>query len=144
MSCFPSCFPENFEKDILPFNAHYEDKNVYRIMKKGYIDRDGFISTFEEIKRGMIPPKNKLNDLDNPSLYGTSCEEDLSRLSYVLKILSGHHPAAIIAKGTIHSSCGPWQITSERTGGSSTHVDWWVYDDSLPQEYFMEIEDNET
>lgn len=144
MSQYPSCFPKNFETKILPKNIHWEEKMVYRVIKKGYIDRDGFISTFEEIRRGLIPPSSKLKDLNNPSLYSTSCNEQISELKYVLELLSGHHPAAIIAKGTIHSSCGPWQLTSERTGVVGTHIDWWVYENSSPQEYFTEVSYDET
>ena len=143
MNQYPSCFPDDFETNILPEGVHLEEKFVYRIMKKGYVDRDGFIGTYEEIQRKLIPPGNKLKNLKNPGLYATSCNEQLSDAKYVLKILSGHHPAAVIAQGSIHPSCGPWQLTSERTGESSTHVDWWVYEHSQPQSYF-EVNDDET
>lgn len=144
MNQYPSCFPDDFEQNILPKGANYSEKAVYRVMKKGYIDREGFISTYEEIKRGLIPPGNKLTDLKDPSLYSTSCNVELSDAQYILGLLSGHHPTSVIAQGTIHPQCGPWQLTSERTGGTNSHVDWWVYDKSNPQTYFREVNENET
>lgn len=38
MSKYPKCFPENFEKDILPKDARNEEIEVYRIMKTGKIE----------------------------------------------------------------------------------------------------------
>ena len=57
---YPECFPGNFETEILPKGAKEESRPVYRVMKNGTIDREGFISTYEEIQRELIPPKKKL------------------------------------------------------------------------------------
>ncbi len=54
-----------------------------------------------------------------------------------------HHPKASIAKGETEGSCGPCQLTSEREPRTDTHVDWWVYEESEPQEYFKEVDGNE-
>lgn len=144
MNQYPSCFPDDFEQKILPQNVHLSKKEVYRVMKKGYIDREGFFSTYEEIMRGLIPPGDKLKRPNDPSLYSTSCNMELSDAQYILGILSGHHPAPVIVHGTIHPECGPWQLTSERTGRTDSHVDWWVYDKAEPQMYFREVKGNET
>ena len=45
---YPECFPGNFETEILPKGAKEESRPVYRVMKSGTIDREGFISTYEE------------------------------------------------------------------------------------------------
>ena len=50
MSKFPECFPEDFEENILPKGARKENKSVYRVIKYGTINRDGFIGTYEEIQ----------------------------------------------------------------------------------------------
>ena len=60
MSKYPECFPENFEKDILPEGTKEQNKSVYRVIKYGTINRDGFIGTFEEIQRGLISRKMNL------------------------------------------------------------------------------------
>ena len=61
MKKYPKCFPDNFETEILPEDAKEENKSVYRIIKSGIIDRDSFISTYEEMERGLIPRKKKLD-----------------------------------------------------------------------------------
>ena len=55
MKKYPKCFPENFETEILPEGAKEENKSVYRIIKKGQIDRDSFISTYEEMQSCYMP-----------------------------------------------------------------------------------------
>ena len=46
MGKYPECFPEDFEERILPKGAKPENKQVYRIIKSGIIDRDSFIKSW--------------------------------------------------------------------------------------------------
>lgn len=144
MKSYPSCFPKNFTTDILPDSIHMEDKFVYRVMKKGFIDREGFISTCEEVVRGLRP-HNWRDDPADPSYYSTSCNEELKDAMRVVSLLSGNHPKSIVVQGVIKANeCGPWQLTEERTGKKEdSHIDWWVYEDSNPEKYFSEISENE-
>ena len=139
---YPECFPENFETDILPKDAKRENKSVYRVIKFGTIDRNGFIGTYEEIQRGLIPPKKRMN-LDDPGLYSTSCNMKYSEAEYALNMFMRHYPKPFIAKGETEGSCGPCQLTSEREKRSDTHVDWWIYEDTEPQIYFSEVSNSE-
>mgnify|MGYP003097664552 FL=1 len=139
---YPECFPGNFETEILPKGAKEESRPVYRVMKSGTIDREGFISTYAEIQRGLIPPKKKLR-WNRPEIYSTSCNMDYSEAQYTLDMFMRHHPKAIIAKGQTEGSCGPSQLTSEREERTDTHVDWWVYQDSEPQNFFREVKKDE-
>lgn len=139
---YPECFPENFETDILPKDAKKENKSVYRVIKFGTIDRNGFIGTYEEIQRGLIPPKKRMN-LDDPGLYSTSCNMKYSEAEYALNMFMRHYPKPFIAKGETEGSCGPCQLTSEREKRSDTHVDWWIYEDTEPQIYFSEVSNSE-
>ena len=84
---YPECFPGNFETEILPKGAKEESRPVYRVMKSGTIDREGFISTYEEIQRGLIPPKKKLR-WNRPEIYSTSCNMDYSEAQYALESTS--------------------------------------------------------
>lgn len=144
MKNYPKCFPENFATEILPDNAKLENKTVYRIIKSGKIDRDGFLSTFEEIKNGSIPPGRKIKNLQDPSLYSTSCNMDYSEAKHLLEIFMRHNPTPIIAIGETEKTCGPCQLTSDRIPDrTDSHVDWWIFDDSAPQLYFREVKDNE-
>ena len=142
MKKYPECFPENFETDILPKDAKKENKSVYRVIKFGTIDRNGFIGTYEEIQRGLIPPKKRMN-LDDPGLYSTSCNMKYSEAEYALNMFMRHYPKPFIAKGETEGSCGPCQLTSEREKRSDTHVDWWIYEDTEPQIYFSEVSNSE-
>lgn len=142
MNKFPDCFPDNFETEILPEGATSENKPVYRVIKYGITNRDSYIGTYEEICRGLIPPKKRMNKYD-PGLYSTSCNIEYSEAEYALNMFMRHHPKAIIAKGETVETCGPCQLTSEREERDDTHVDWWIYKDAEPQIYFSEVGDNE-
>lgn len=142
MKKYPECFPENFETDILPEGAKKEIKAVYRVIKYGTINRDSFIGTYEEIQRGLIPPKKKMN-LKDPGLYSTSCNIEYSEAEYALNMFMRHYPRPFIAKGETEATCGPCQLTAEREERDDTHVDWWLYEETEPQTYFSEVIDNE-
>lgn len=142
MKKFPECFPENFETDILPEEAKEENKSVYRVIKYGSINRESFISTYEEMQRKLIPRKKRM-DLNEPGIYSTSCNMKYDEAEYALNIFMRHHPKAFIARGETEGTCGPCQLTSEREKRSDSHVDWWIYEESQPQTYFKEVAENE-
>lgn len=113
---------------------------MYRVIKSGIIDRSGFLSTYEEIREGLIPPKKNVS-ADDPKLYSTSCNIKMSEAEYVLDIFMRHHPPAIISKGKTKAVCGPNQLTSEREKDvKTTHVDWWIYKHANPQLYFEKVD----
>lgn len=140
---YPDCFPDNFETDILPKEAGNDEKDVYRIIKSGIIDKQGFLSTYEEIKKGLIPDKIKKGriSLNDPKLYSTSCIVEMSEAEYALDLFMRHNPPAIISKGKTKAVCGPNQLTSEREKNvKTTHVDWWIYKHANPQLYFKKVD----
>lgn len=143
MNKYPECFPDNFEKEILPKDVKYENKSVYRIIKYGKIDREGFIGTYEEVQRGLRPLPKRGMDLNDPGTYSTSCNMEYSEAEYMLDVFMRHHPRAFIAKGVTEATCGPSQLTSEREEREDTHVDWWIYKDANPQNYFKEVTEDE-
>ncbi len=143
MKLYPECFPEDFESSILPAGAKKERKSVYRIIKSGKLDRNSFISTYEEMERKLIPPKRNVN-LQDPGLYSTSCNIEYEEAEYALNIFMRHYPKPFIAKGVTEVSCGPCQLTSEREKHrADSHVDWWIYEKSTPQLYFKEVSNDE-
>lgn len=139
MSKYPDCFPENFERDILPKGAKPVNRHVYRLIKSGKIDRSGFLSTFEEVKSGAVPPPKRGLDLSAPETYSTSCFEDYQDIEYLLDIFMRHYPRVFVAEGETHASCGPSQRTSERRKKEDSHVDWWIYNDAEPHKFFKEV-----
>lgn len=99
---FPDCFPENFKTKILPQEAKEQDlQQVYRISKTGTIDENTFISTFEEVQKG-IRPHCKTDDLNDPSFYSTSCCLSFERASYLLNLIMRHVPSPKILKRRYH------------------------------------------
>lgn len=142
MSKYPDCFPENFELEILPKEAKEENRAVYRIIKYGSINRDSFLSTYEEIQAGLMPPRKIIN-LNDPGIYSTSTFIEYSEAQYILSLIMRHEPKAFIAEGETEGACGPSQLTSERNQKATTHVDWWIYKDSQPQKYFKKGKNDE-
>lgn len=140
---YPKCFPPDFETRILPKGAKKENIAVYRVIKYGTINRDGFLSTFEEVKRRLIPQGKR--DMNAPGTYSTSCNIDRCDAEYALSMFMRHHPKAFIAIGKTEATCGPCQRTREREPDRDTHshVDWWIYEDAEPQKYFNEDKTDE-
>ena len=140
MGKYPDCFPDNFEKDILPDGAQENSRRVYRIIKYDEkISRRNFMSTYEEVQLKLMPKPKRYNE-NEPSTYSTSCNTELSKIRYFLGLCMKHRPRAFIAVGTTDGSCGVSQLTSERTKSNGGHVDWWVYADAEPQIYFEKVE----
>lgn len=135
MRAYPDCFPDNFDREILPKEVKYENKPVYRIIKYGTINRDAFISSYEEVLKGLRPAPKIGIDLGDPGTYSTSCNMKYSEAEYMLNVFMRHY----IAKGITECRCVPCQLTSEREERSDTHVDWWIYKDANPQNYFEKV-----
>ncbi len=117
-----------FSPQELPF----QEIPVFRICKSGTVDRDAFLTTYEETRQGLRPRPRKDNrwseDVLNPSTYSTSCNLTYESAERVLDVLTRHHPPAVIAKGTASSALGPVQKTVDRTHNpkDENHVDWWL------------------
>ena len=144
MGEYPDIFPDNFESDILPKDAKALDRKVFRIMKQGKIDRDGFLSTFEEIKLGKMPMPKRGIDINDPGTYSTSCYENYNELQYILKLVMKHHPRPIIVGGVTKGDCGLSQLTRERVLEKvDSLVDWWIFKNALPHNFFRKVDENE-
>lgn len=93
----------------------------------------------EKLQKGYIPPLKRNQNLNDPGIYSTSCYIKYSDAAYWLKVFMRHYPKPCIAEGRTEHSCGPCQLTSEREKRQDTHVDWWIYDESKPHQYFKEV-----
>lgn len=131
---FPSFFPEN----IIPEDAEYREEKVYRICRWGKIDKDAFISTYEEYIRGNI--QNKDLDLSDPGTYSTSTFFNKRDARGILKCITRYKPAAIVALGKTNPEYGPIQVTKNRTGQKNSHVDWWLFEQADPSDEFEEVD----
>lgn len=137
---FPSCFPVDFEEKLLPKDLpDIELSPVYRICTTGKIQKNSFLSTYEE---DLMNPNRKRHSLNDPGTFGTSVFMTPQTTKNALKCLTRHHPEAYIIIGTASSSLGPVQETYNRTHNKrdKDHVDWWLYADSDPSHIFKRYE----
>lgn len=145
---FPDCFPDDFKDNILPQDARPEELTVYRGCKTGIIDKNTFLSSYEEIIiKGIdtLSPNDKKKyekNLKKPGFYGTSCFLDLEELKDIMDSAWQRHKDAKILIGTMKCEDGLSQQTINRTAGCmrKSHVDWWLYKNSDPSTYFKEVE----
>jgi len=145
---FPNCFPTDFREKILPKGAAEQKLEVYRVCKWGRIERQAFLSTYEETELGLRPPKRGDNKAiekwrNNPGTYSTSCNVEYYEACRVLDLFMRNYPEPIISKGEIQPDLGPSQLTKERGGEDNSHVDWWIYKDTEPHMSFEEVESDE-
>lgn len=142
---FPSCFPPNFETDILPSGLPDIELDVFRVCTNGVIDKNTFRSTYEEIIAGNKPkPYNWAKKIADPSTYSVSCNNTLDGVKNALKCLVLHFPDLFIIIGHASSKMGPLQKTADRVVSypDQSHFDWWLYLDSDPSPNFKRYEES--
>lgn len=106
---------------------------VYRVAKRGKLDRDAFVSTYEEIISRQIPDDDVKYPKDKVGTYATSVYTDIApcrKFIHCLKRsvrLRKEYPFPIIIQG--RTSYGLTQKTCEREENypDKLHVDWWIY-----------------
>ena len=136
---YPDCFPENFEKNILPKGAKAQNLEVYHILLFGNLDKVNFLSSYE-LDLLHLTKHNKPLDQSKPGTYSTSCFIDKKDADYYLELLGRHHPKAKLSKGRTEPSCGLSQITKEREPKRiDSHVDWWLYKNNNAHTFFEEV-----
>lgn len=147
MPKFPSCFPDNFAEEILPKEATEEAHLGYRVAKYGLDVPASFVSTYEErIIEGKPVGRLKAN------LFSTSLFDSPEYIKHILSITmqDDEHPKpkACIVKGFTDPSCGPslvgeYKPRKTRNGPVyCRHIDWWIYEDARPWEYFEKVGDD--
>lgn len=141
---YPECFPDNFEESILPKLDNVEPIEVFRAIRHVEICRDDFLSTHEMVLLGKRPSMPD-DDVNCATYYSTSCNIEHKRLKKILSVFMIDDPRAFIATGLTAVECGPSKKTcdwcSQHKG--KTHVDWWIYRDSNPEDYFRKGDDVE-
>lgn len=142
MSRFPSCFPFDFAKKILPQGLPPLKLDVFRVCTNGTINKDSFLSTFEMVLSGAKPePWDWEEQKKEPGAYSVSCNETLEGAQKPLTCLVKHYPAAFLIHGTASSELGPMQRSKDRDPQypSPDHIDWWLYADSDPSASFSPV-----
>ena len=139
MSRFPDCFPEDFESRILPKDAEYGDKVLYRLALHGINSPDSYVPTIIDDERNNMPRRKAPGYLDKPSTYSTSCCIDYEHALDLKDNTFRNKPWAEIAVGYITSEQGPTKTNRERG-----HVDWWIYRDVKPELLFRKAASDDT
>lgn len=138
---FPDCFPDNFQKDILPQGLSPAKFPVYRLCLNGILNREAFLSTYELVHLGLRPKSEDWEErLNDPGTYSTSCFKKRRDIANNLKVMKRHHPSPIVVYGMATSDYGPLQETKERIPTKSSHVDWWLFKKADPSSDFEEVE----
>lgn len=66
--------------------------------------------------------------------YSTSCFKELKDIKRILNSMAKSTPQQIVAKGVTTPECGPCLESS-----SNSHVHWWLYKNSHPENSFTKI-----
>ena len=130
--------PDDIKDNILNDDEVKDVKyNVYRVAKTGKIEEDTFDSTYEEIKKEIIPCFNK--KLEEIGTYSTSTHIDKRDSLKFLKLQKKKYsPPACLIYGEI--SYGKTRYIPEKTHNS--HVDWWIFEgckQKIIEENFFKI-----
>lgn len=136
---FPSCFPPYFAEKILPQGLPPLELDVFRVCTNGKISKESFLSTFEEVHRGLRKPlRNWERSLNKATTYSVSCSVTITPLRDILKCVV----QSILICGKASSALGPLAKTKDWNHGSTNenHVDWWLYEDSDPSPLFSQVE----
>jgi len=130
-------FPDYFNRFELPAGAHEESITVYRACKSHKCDQDSFTPTFEEQGYQYLEGQSE----KDPSVYSLSTVETPKDIKRFVNINSEYKKPYKIAKGCTNPVHGLVQRTKERTHKKTSHVDWWLYENSTPYQDFQIIDD---
>ena len=142
MGTFSIFFPKDFAESILPKDITSESYFGYRVAKYGLDCPMSYASWFEDkIIEGQ--PKAQSRDAKQ---YSTSLfdKPDYPRFILSLVMRDGTKPRACLVKGYTVPECGPSKIGRVEPHKTRNgviycrHIDWWVYEESHPWEYFEE------
>ena len=131
---FPSYLPQNLlEREL--HNIEETEVEVYRVCKYGFIDKS-FVTTYKEVHSSDKPlPKNY--DENDISTYSMSCfkkERDVKRIFRLFK-KHDEYKDICMSIGKTKSEIGVVRFSKKYS-----HVDFWLYDNVKPIEYFSKIE----
>ena len=149
-------FPENYPVDlydriIQDGGANNKFSKVYRIASYGIIDRDAFLSTFEEYNLNNT-------DLVNRDVYLASLQKDYDIGEYsvsffekqrdarrILKLKKRYHDGPVLIFGPILPEHGLSIRTKDSTNpnrnkSSDSHIDLWKYE-NIDMSNLFEVEE---
>ena len=152
---FPEGYPVNLLTLIIEDGAEDKAINVFRVCRTGKVNRDAFLSTFQDAQKKASNNTNENTTIVNRDVaifdtskidigdFSTSCFDDLMPVRRIINNMQKSTPQQIIAKGITSPDCGLSMKTLNSKSKRSKrrndpHVDWWIYKDATPEIYFKE------
>lgn len=135
-------FPAYMESIELPECAKEQEITVYRACRTGKIEKDSFLNTYEENGNQILNhPGLEENDPQHFSMSTYAKVKELKRFCSTNQ--KKYQPPYLLAKGITKGICGVSCFTNEWKKKKGSHVDWWLYEDTAPWEYFEEVDYDE-
>ena len=130
-------FPSYFDNFTLPEGAKEQKISVFRACKTQKVEKESFLPTYEENNFNHCEG----NDSSDPGSYSLSTYEKPKDVKRFAATNRNFNPPFKIAMGFTEPVCGLCQRTKDRKPKhKSSHVDWWLYENATPHDYFTLIE----
>ena len=144
LKIFPDYYPSDLrDKIIEDGGAEKAFDCVYRVARNGIINRDAFLSSFQEYKFDIVPNRDIALMLQEGrcdiGAYSTCCFEDKNQANKVLEMIKKHSDGPIMLKGSIVPDSGLSMRTADsksKRNAKKSHIDWWIYSDFDPSGNF--------
>ena len=138
--------PILYDMIIRDGGAERKFDTVYRISKTGEINRDAFLSTFQEKMREESETQNRDEQMATEEQeeidigrFSTSCFQIKRKAINILKLKAKHGNFPCLLKGTIFPDSGLSMLTASSNSGrraTKSHIDWWIYEGKDPSNCF--------
>ena len=113
-----------------PKDSAEQNLEVFRLtQQKGVVLQSDFLSIYEINKRRNRINQDNLRDI---SYYGVSLFSDIDDANNLLRKMGWKFKD--ISQGITKSSDGCLRKEPSKAGQS--HLDWWLYEDATPEDYF--------
>lgn len=131
-------FPAYMDSIELPTCAKEQEIIVYRACRTRRIEKESFLNTYEENGYQILAhPSLEENDPQHFSMSTYVKVKELKRFCSTNQ--KKYQPPYLLAKGITKGCCGVSCLTSEWKKKKGSHVDWWLYENATPWEYFVEV-----
>lgn len=131
-------FPAYMESIQLPDCAKEQDIVVYRACRTRKIEKASFLNSYEENGYKILNhPDLAENDPQHFSMSTYVKVKELKRFCSTNQ--KKYQPPYLLAKGITKGVCGVSCFTRDWKKKRTSHVDWWLYKNATPWEYFEEV-----
>ena len=146
---FPDCYPSNLYEKIIEDGAKENTFSAYRVSNYNVINKDTFLSSFEEF---CLESGNNINrdlyyayldGMQNIGNFSVSFFEEKKNAEMILKLKKKYHDGPILIYGNILPQYGLSMRTCDSKShrkAKKSHIDLWKYKDIDPSATFSKVE----